>query len=148
MKLILTQDVPGLGTPGDVVEVKDGYGRNYLLPRKLATAWSRGAQVQIEAIRKARAARALASQDDAVTQRSALQSRVFPLSVRAGTGGRLFGSVTPGDIADAIVAAGGPQLDRRMIRVATPIKTTGTHKVTVSLHSDVTATLTLEVAGT
>src|SRR4051812_37009942 len=99
MKLILTQEVTGLGTPGDVVEVKDGYGRNYLLPRGLAVAWSKGGEKQVSSIRKARQAREIASIEEAQQVRSRLESKPVTVRAKAGSGGRLFGAVTPGDVA-------------------------------------------------
>jgi len=147
MKLILTQEVTGLGGPGDVVEVAGGYGRNYLVPRGLAMRWSRGAEKQIELIKRARSAREIRGVDDAKDAASRLASLQVRLQTRAGTGGRLFGSVSPSDIAAAVKAAGGPELDRRRIDIENPIKTVGAHQVTVRLHPEVTATLDVEVAG-
>jgi large subunit ribosomal protein L9 len=139
MKLILTQEVSGLGGPGDIVEVAGGYGRNYLVPRGLAMRWTRGAQKQIELIRRARAARDIRSLDEAREVAGRLGSLPVRLQTRAGSSGRLFGSVTPADIVAAVRAAGGPELDKRRIEVPTPIKTIGTHKVSVRLHPEVTA---------
>ena len=148
MKLILTNEVTGLGEPGDVVEVKGGYGRNYLIPRGLAMRWTRGAEKQIELIRRARSAREIRSQDDAKAAAGTLSGLTVQIRVRAGAQGRLFGSVSSSDIADAVRAAGGPELDRRRIEIATPIRTVGHHQVTVRLHPEVTATLDVDVAGT
>src|ERR671938_141036 len=117
MKLILTQEVGGLGAPGDVVEVKDGYGRNYLVPRGYAIGWTRGAEKQIEGIRRARQARAIQDAGAAREAKAALEALTVRLPVRAGQAGRLFGSVTTSDIVEAVAAAGGPQLDRRTIQV-------------------------------
>ncbi len=148
MKLILTNEVTGLGEPGDVVEVKGGYGRNYLIPRGLAMRWTRGAEKQIELIHRARSAREIRSQDDAKAAAGTLSGLTVRIRVRAGAQGRLFGSVSASDIADAVRAAGGPELDRRRIEIATPIRTVGRHQVTVRLHPEVTATLDVDVAGT
>ena len=148
MKLILTNEVTGLGEPGDVVEVKGGYGRNYLIPRGLAMRWTRGAEKQIELIRRARSAREIRSQDDAKAAAGTLSGLTVQIRVRAGAQGRLFGSVSASDIADAVRAAGGPELDRRRIEIANPIRTVGRHQVTVRLHPEVTATLEVDVAGT
>ena len=148
MKLILTNEVTGLGEPGDVVEVKGGYGRNYLIPRGLAMRWTRGAEKQIDLIRRARSAREIRSQDDARAAAGTLSGLTVQIRVRAGAQGRLFGSVSASDIADAVRAAGGPELDRRRIEIATPIRTVGRHQVTVRLHPEVTATLEVDVAGT
>jgi large subunit ribosomal protein L9 len=147
MKLILTQEVTGLGGPGDVVEVAGGYGRNYLVPRGLAMRWTRGAQKQIELIKRARSAREIRGLDDAREAAGRLASLRVRLETRAGSGGRLFGSVSPSDIAAAVKAAGGPELDRRRIEIKSPIKTVGAHQVTVRLHPEVAATLDVEIAG-
>jgi large subunit ribosomal protein L9 len=147
MKLILTQEVSGLGSPGDVVEVAGGYGRNYLVPRGFAMRWSRGAEKQIELIKRARAARQIRSVDDARAAAERLGSMRVRLHTRAGSGGRLFGSVSTSDIAAAVKNAGGPELDRRKIEVGNPIKTVGAHQVAVRLHPEVSATLDVEIIG-
>ena len=144
-KLILTQEVTGLGSSGDTVEVKGGYARNYLLPRGLAIKATRGAEKQVESLRRARAAREVASQEEA----QALAGRLAGLTVRvpahAGAGGRLFGRVTTADVAAAVTAAGGPELDRRRIDLPSTIKTTGEHTITVRVHPEVSTQLTIEV---
>jgi large subunit ribosomal protein L9 len=145
MKLILTQEVTGLGAPGDVVEVKDGYGRNYLIPRGAGVRWTRGGEKTIEQIKKARSARALRDQDHADQVKSKLESATVPVKVRAGEGGRLFGSVTLGDVAEAITEATGEQIDKRTIAVGNPIKALGAHEVSVRLHDEVSATVALNV---
>jgi large subunit ribosomal protein L9 len=145
MKLILTQQVSGLGAPGEVVEVKDGYGRNYLIPRGFAMLWTRGAEKQIDSIRKARSAREIASIEQAESVRGEIERLKVQLRTRAGDSGRLFGAVTPADIAGAVKAAGGPQLDKRRIEVGNPIKTVGAHNVAVRLHPEVSAKIDLEV---
>jgi large subunit ribosomal protein L9 len=147
MKLILTQEVTGLGAPGDVVEVAGGYGRNYLVPRGLAMRWTRGAEKQIDLITRARAVREIKGLDDAKDAAGRLASLEVRLQTRAGGGGRLFGSVSPADIAAAVKAAGGPELDRRRIEIKNPIKTVGAHQVSVRLHPEVTATLDVVVTG-
>jgi len=147
MKLILTQEVTGLGAPGDVVEVAGGYGRNYLVPRGLAMRWTRGAEKQIELIQRARSAREIRGLDDAREAAGRLAGLQVRLETRAGSGGRLFGSVSPADIAAAVKAAGGPELDRRRIEIKNPIRTVGAHQVSVRLHPEVTATLDVEVVG-
>jgi len=147
MKLILTQEVTGLGAPGDVVEVKAGYGRNYLVPRSLAMPWTRGSEQQIEMIKRARSAREIRSLDDAREAASRLSGLRVRLQTRAGQGGRLFGSVSTADIAAAVRSAGGPELDRRKIEVANPIKTIGSHRISVRLHPEVSATLDVEVTA-
>ena len=147
MKLILTQEVSGLGAPGDIIEVAPGYGRNYLVPRGLAMLWTRGAEKQIDQIRRARSAREIRSLDDAKAAAAQLGSMTVRLQTRAGGGGRLFGSVSPADIAAAVRAAGGPELDRRRIEIKNPIKTVGAHQVSVRLHPEVTATMDVVVTG-
>jgi large subunit ribosomal protein L9 len=147
MRLILTQEVTGLGAPGDVVEVAPGYGRNYLVPRGLAMLWTRGAEKQIEQIRRARSAREIRSLDDAKAAAGKLATMTVRLQTRAGTGGRLFGSISTADIVAAVKDAGGPALDKRKIEVRNPIKTVGAHQVAVRLHPEVSATLSVEVSG-
>ncbi len=147
MKLILNQEVPGLGSPGDVVEVKDGYGRNYLVPRGFAQRWTKGADKQIATIRRAREVREvrdLGSANEIKAQLSGLRVR---LPARSGDGGRLFGSVTTSDIVSAVQAAGGPKLDRRLVQVVAPIKALGAHTVTVKVHPEVEASLTVDVVA-
>jgi large subunit ribosomal protein L9 len=146
MKLILTGDVPNLGAPGDIVEVKDGYGRNYLLPRGLAIVATRGAEKQVAAIRRARKSREirdLGHAREVAEQLSALAVTVKAKAARDS--GRLFGSVTAGDVVDAVRAAGGPALDRRAVEVPGQIKTVGSHPVTVRLHPEVTTELDVSV---
>ena len=144
-KLILTHEVSGLGAAGDVVEVKDGYARNYLVPRGLATRWTKGGQKQVDQIQAARRSRAIATIEEARDIRDRLQANPVTVGVRAGENGRLFGAVTTTDIAEAVQAAGGPKLDRRKIEVPAPIKALGDHKVHVRLHEDVQATLDVTV---
>jgi large subunit ribosomal protein L9 len=148
MKLILTQQVSGLGAPGEVVEVKDGYGRNFLIPRGLAITWSRGAEKQVAQIRRGREVREIADLGQARDVAAQLGSLTVSLPARAGQGGRLFGSVTAADIVDAVKAAGGPTLDKRRVELpAAHIKTVGTHTVSVRLHPEVAAPITLEVTA-
>jgi large subunit ribosomal protein L9 len=147
MKLILTQDVSGLGAPGDVVEVKDGYGRNYLLPRGFAINWTRGGEKQVTQIKRARKVREVRDLSHANEIKQALEAKPITLSARAGDGGRLFGSITTTDVADAVKAAGGPILDKRKVSLAAPIKTVGKHSASVEIHPDVTATVTVEVVA-
>jgi large subunit ribosomal protein L9 len=147
MKLILTQDVPGLGAPGDVVEVKDGYGRNYLLPRGFALAWTRGGEKQVTQIKRARKVREVRDLSHANEIKQALESLTITLPARAGEAGRLFGSITTADVADAVKAAGGPALDKRKVQLAAPIKTVGKHSAKVDVHEGVTATISVEVVA-
>jgi large subunit ribosomal protein L9 len=146
MKLILTQEVTGLGEPGDVVEVKDGYGRNFLVPRGLAMLWSKGGESQVAALRRGREVHDIRSLTEAREMAGQLASLQVTLSSRAGTGGRLFGSVTTADVVAAVSAAGGPKLDRRRLELPSAhIKTVGTHPVSVRLHPEVTASVNVEV---
>jgi large subunit ribosomal protein L9 len=147
MKLILTQEVSGLGAPGDVVDVASGYGRNYLIPRGFAMLWTRGAEKQIELIKRARSAREVRSLDDAKAIAGELEELHVRMRRRAGGNGRLFGSVGPADIAAAVREAGGPLLDRRRIEVRDPIKTVGSHQVRVRLHPDVTAWVDVDITA-
>ena len=149
MKLILNQEVPGLGAPGDVVEVKDGYGRNYLVPRGYAQLWTKGADKQIATIRRAREVREVRDLGHANEIKAQLSGLKVRLQARSGEGGRLFGSVTTADIVQAVAAAGGPKLDRRLVTVPAPIKAVGTHTVTVKVHPEVEASVQVDVvAGT
>jgi large subunit ribosomal protein L9 len=147
MKLILTREVSGLGLAGDIVEVADGYGRNFLVPRGAAIAWSKGAEKQIVQIRRARDSREIRDLSHAREIKSDLEKLTVTLSARAGKDGRLFGSVTPNDIAGAVKSAGGPVLDRKRIQLPGHIKTTGSHTVTVDLHPDVVASVPVTVTA-
>jgi len=137
MKLILTQDVGRLGSPGDVVEVRDGYGRNYLVPRGFAIPWTKGGEKQVASIRRARDTRQIRDLGQAKQVRGQLEGLSVQLPARAGEGGRLFGSVTAADIVAAVKAAGGPEVDRRRIQMPRHIKSLGSYDVTVALHTDV-----------
>jgi len=145
MKLILTDEVSGLGTAGDVVEVKDGYGRNFLLPRGKAVLWTKGGEKQVAQIKRARSAREIRDAQHANEVATALAALAVTISQRAGEGGRLFGSVSGADVAAAVSAAGGPALDKGMVRLPTPIKSVGTHTVAIALHPEVTIDLQVEV---
>jgi len=147
MKIILTQEVSGLGTPGDVVDVKPGYGRNYLLPQGFAMAWTKGAEKQIDVIKRARSAREIRDLGHATEVRTQLESLRVTLRARAGAGGRLFGSITPSEVASAIKTAGGPDIDRRRLELPGHIKSVGTYKVQLKLHPDVTAKFDVTVAA-
>ena len=147
MKVILTHEVSSLGTAGDVVDVKDGYGRNFLLPRRLATPWTKGVEAQVSSIRGARKAREIATLEEAQQVRATLQQKPVTLSARAGQSGRLFGAVTPGDIAEALVASGAPSVDRRKVVIPQPIKSLGRYTVSVRLHADVTASIDVDVVA-
>jgi large subunit ribosomal protein L9 len=150
MKLILTAEVDHLGSAGDTVEVKDGYGRNFLLPRGLAIAASRGAERQAEEIRRAREIKTVRDLDHAKELKTALEGLgSVPLPVRASAdGGKLFGSVTPTDVVGAIKKAGGPNLDKRTVQLPKAhIKSVGNHPVTVRLNADISAEVSLSVVA-
>lgn len=146
-KLILTHEITNLGEPGDVVDVKDGYARNYLLPRNYAIRWSRGAAKQVDSIRAARESRAIHDREDAEALAAKLQAEPVNVAVRAGDAGRLFGAVTVATIAEAIDAAVGGTVDKRRIDVGQPIKSLGAHEVTVRVHPEVTAQVRLNVVA-
>jgi large subunit ribosomal protein L9 len=145
MKLILTREVAGLGSAGDIVEVADGYGRNFLVPRGSAILWSKGAEKQIVQIKRSRDSREIRDLGHAREVKADLEALSVSLGARAGKDGRLFGSITAGDIATAVREAGGPALDRKRIQIDGHIKTLGTHTVTVELHPDVVASLPVQV---
>ena len=144
-KIILTHEVSGLGAAGDVVDVKDGYARNFLVPRKLATPWSAGAEKSIDAMRKARRTRVLASIEEAQAARDALQSKPVVVEANAGESGRLFGAITTADIAAAVGTRA--LVDKRRIQIGQPIKALGDYQVKVSLHDGVVATLDVQVVA-
>ena len=144
MKLILTHEVTNLGAPGDIVEVKDGYGRNFLLPRNFAIRWTKGGAKQVESIKAARDAHAIHDLEEAQSIKGNLEANPINVPVRAGTGGRLFGAVTVSDIADALAAAGA-KVDKRRIEVGNPIKSLGAHTVSVRVHPEVSAQVKLNV---
>ncbi|WP_320068301.1 50S ribosomal protein L9 [Micromonospora sp. RTGN7] len=145
MKIILTQEVSGLGAPGDIVEVKNGYGRNYLLPQGFAIAWTKGAEKQVAVIKRARSAREIRDLGHANEVKAQLEGLKVSLKARAGDGGRLFGSVTPAEIVDAVKASGGPILDRRRLELPSHIKSLGAYPVGIKLHPEVTAKFDLNV---
>ncbi len=147
MKLILTQEVANLGVPGDVVDVKDGYARNYLVPRGLGIRWTKGAAKQIDTIKKAREVRDVRDLSYAEAIKAQLEALTVTLPARAGNSGRLFGAVTVSDIAAAVKSSGGPDVDKRRIMLGNPIKSVGTHPVTVKVRDDVAATVNLEVVA-
>ncbi len=148
MKLILTHEVTGLGAPGDIVEVKDGYGRNFLIPRGFAIRWTKGGERTIDSIKAARGAREIRDLGRAQEIKASLEGTPVEVPVRAGEGGRLFGAVTVSDIAAAInKAAGGSSdvVDKRKIMVGNPIKSLGSHQVVVKVHDELEAKVDLNV---
>ena len=147
MKLILTAAVDHLGIPGEIVEVKDGYGRNYLLPRGFAIKWTKGAEKQIEGIKRARDAREIRNVEHAKEIRGQLEELAVSLPANAGENGKLFGAVTPADIVLAVKKAGGPAVDKRAVEIAKPIKAVGTHTVGLKLTSGVVAHIDVNVVS-
>ena len=146
MKLILTQEVSGLGAPGDIVEVKDGYGRNYLVPRGFAMPWTKGGEKQVAQIKRAQDAREVRDLAHAKEIKDQLEGLQVVVTARAGESGKLFGSVTNIDVVAAVRKAGGPLLDKRTVDVGS-VKAIGSHKAKVKVHPDVTASVTFTVAA-
>jgi large subunit ribosomal protein L9 len=145
MKLILTQEVDGVGAAGDVVEVKNGYGRNYLIPRGFGIRWTKGGEKTVDQLKAAKASKALRDETHATEVKTKLEAAPINVSVKAGAAGRLFGSVTVTEIAAALSAAAGESLDKRTIVVSNAIKSLGAHQVSVKLHDDVSASVALNV---
>jgi large subunit ribosomal protein L9 len=146
-KLILTHEVTGLGAPGDIVDVKNGYGRNFLIPQGFAVPWTRGGEKQIDSIKAARTAREHATLEEAQDLKARLQATTVKLTVKAGAGGRLFGSVKTSDVADAVAAAGLGSIDKRKIEITAPIKAVGDHEATIRLRDEIVATIALQVVA-
>jgi large subunit ribosomal protein L9 len=146
-KLILTQEVTGLGAAGDVVEVKNGYARNFLLPRGFALTWTKGGEKQVESIKAARSAREHATLEDAQKQAAALSAKPVKLTVKAGDSGRLFGTVKADDVAKAVEAAGLGSIDKRKVELPAHIKSVGSYQANVRLHEDVAAVIDLDVVA-
>lgn len=144
-KVILTHEVVGLGSAGDVIEVKNGYARNYLVPQGYAVHWTTGGEQQVEAIRKAREVRELKSLEEAKALKASLENAIVKVYVKAGADGRLFGSVRPADVADAVSEQGVGEIDKRKIVFPTSVKTLGDHFIVVKLGNDIEATVKLQV---
>lgn len=147
MKLILTSTVNKLGIAGDVVEVRDGYGRNYLLPQGFAIAYNRGTAKQIEGIKRARDARQVRDHEHAAQLKAQIEQLELSIAAPSDETGKLYGSVTPAAIAQAIRKAGGPAVDKRSITSKKPLKQTGTHAVNVKLTDAVTARASVQVVS-
>ena len=147
MKLILTREVAGLGTAGDVVTVKDGFARNFLLPRGNAIAWSLGGEKQIESIRRARSVREVRDIDHAKEIKAKLENASVVTKVKVGAKGALFGSVTDKDVASAIKSATGLDIDRHAIATKGHIKKLGAHDVKITLGHNVTAKVSVSVVA-
>ena len=147
VKVILRSDVSGLGKRGDVVEVSKGYARNFLAPRGLAMSATEGAVDQAKAMRRARDIKDARDRESAEEVAKVLVARTIEVPARAGGGGRLFGSVTNTEIAEAVLAQTGIELDRKDLHLEEHIKELGTHQVTARLHADVQFPITVEVVS-
>ncbi|MDR6939593.1 50S ribosomal protein L9 [Arcanobacterium hippocoleae] len=145
MKIILTHEVKGLGTAGEVVTVKDGYGRNFLIPRGYAVAWTKGAQKQIDQIAESNRKRATHDLEVAREVRDALESNVLVIKKTAGENGRLFGGVSTADVAAAASELSGKAIDRRAVNLASTIKSVGEYAGSVKLHDEITAQVKIAV---
>ena len=146
-KLILTQEVTGLGAPGDIVEVKNGYARNFLIPQGFAVSWSRGGEKQVDQIKAARVAREHATIEEAQDLKARLEANPVKLTVKAGAEGRLFGSVSTADVASAVEKAGIGSIDKRLVEIVSPVKSVGTHEAILKLRDGIVATITLQVVA-
>ena len=147
MKVILRTDLDQVGKKGDVVDVADGYARNFLVPKGLAFKATAGAQAQADAMRRSRDIRDAADRSAAEDVARQLVPQVIALSARAGGEGRLFGSITAADVVEAVQAQTGIELDRRKVQLTDPIREVGTHLVNVKLHTDVVFPVTVEVSA-
>lgn len=146
MKILLRRDVTGLGRRGELVEVADGYARNYLVPKGFALKATPGVEAQAEAMRRARMEKDAASRSEAEEIATRLVPMVFTVTARAGAGGRLFGSVGPADVAEAVARQAGVTIDKRSIS-GEPAKEVGTHVFMARLHADVEFPITVEVSA-
>lgn len=145
MKIVLTQEVRTLGGPGDVLEVADGYARNFLIPRGLAVKATRGTLKQVESLKRTRELREVRDLEQAQQIAGSLSSLQIRVAAKAGDGGRLFGQVTPAAVAEAVKKAGGPKIDKKRLHIDAPIKSLGAHVVHLRLHPDVEAAISVEV---
>jgi large subunit ribosomal protein L9 len=147
VKVVLRNDITGVGRKGDLLDVADGYARNFLLPKGLALVATPGVEAQAETMRKARLARGAAERAEAVELADKLGGTTVRVSAKAGPGGRLFGSVSASDITNALAAQTGTQLDRRSITLSEAIKSTGSYTVVAHLHADVDVNLNVDVVA-
>jgi large subunit ribosomal protein L9 len=145
VRVVLRADIENVGKKGDIVDVADGFGRNFLIPKGQALLATRGVQTQAASMRRARDVRDAADREAGETVARTLVPAVIRVSARAGADGRLFGSVTTADVADAVDAQTGIALDRRRLHLEEPIRSLGVHEVPVKLHADVEFRLTVEV---
>ena len=144
MKLVLRSDVAQVGKKGDIVDVSDGYGRNYLLPKGLAFPANGGVESQAAKMRQSRDVRDASDRAAAQEVATSLVPKVVTITARAGAEGKLFGSVTSHEIVDAVAAQTGVELDRRQVHLDEPIKSLGTHLVPAKLHAEVEFPVTVE----
>ena len=147
MRVILRADVKGVGNKGDVIDVANGYGRNFLLPRGLAFTASPGAEAQAEAMRRSRDIKDAADRSAAEDVAKTLVSTPITITARVGADDKLFGSVTVADIAEAVEAQTGVAVDRKQLHLDEPIRSVGTHLVPLKLHANVEFPVTVEVVG-
>jgi large subunit ribosomal protein L9 len=147
MRIVLREDVEQLGRKGDLVEVADGYARNYLVPKGLAMKATKGVVAQAESMRRAREVKETRDRESAQAIAVQLGSKALEVKARAGEGGKLFGSVTAADIAEAIQAQAGVEIDRRRVDLAEPIRELGDAEVTVKLHADVAVAMVVHVVA-
>ena len=147
MKIVLREDVDTLGRKGDIVEVADGYARNFLVPRGLALKATKGIVKQAEAMQRGREARDVRERGEAEELAARLSSARIEIKARAGEGGKLFGSITAADIADAVAASSGVEIDRRKLALDEPLKELGPAEIELRLHTEVTTTLQIEVVA-
>jgi large subunit ribosomal protein L9 len=145
VKVLLREDVAGVGRRGDIVKVAGGFARNYLLPEGRAIVATQGVEGQAERMRNKRDFQEAQDRSSAEAQAGVLAGSVVPIAARAAGGGRLFGSIGPGEVSEAILASKGIEVDRRHVVLPEHIKETGTFEVTVELFRDVTAVVTVEV---
>jgi large subunit ribosomal protein L9 len=147
VRVILRTDVDRVGKKGDIVDVADGYARNYLVPNALAMKATDGAKTQADAMRRSRDIKDAAERTAAEDIARQLVPQVIKVSARAGGEGRLFGSVTTSDVVEAVQAQTGIELDRRKVHLDEAIREVGTHRATAKLHTDVEFPITVEVVG-
>ena len=147
MKVVLRHDVAQVGKKGDIIDVADGYARNYLVPKGLAFTATAGVEAQAEAMRRGRDLRDATERAGAQEIATTLVPKVITISARAGAEGKLFGSITSADVAEAVQAQSGVELDRRKVQLDEPIKSLGTHLVPVKLHAEVEFPVTVEVVA-
>lgn len=147
MRVVLRTDVDGVGKKGDILEVSDGFARNFLVPKGRAILATPGVQAQADAMRRSRDVKDARDREGAEAVARKLVPLVIKIPARAGREGRLFGSVTAADVAEAVTAQSGLELDRRRLHIDEPIKTLGSHEVPVKLHADVEFRLNVEVVA-